>query len=247
MIKKLFSVLLCAVLCTMPLFGVSAGNGAVRKLTDPADVMKIVIIERSSNIPVRIAPVTLERGGESVDAYLVCMLGVKDNKAQVNKSENLFPAAFNLDNSYSDFVKKTVLENIPEGSSLIMAGHSLGGMVAQHLRQDKELIEKYDLINVMTAGSPLILTKGAVEGTLNRLADTGDFIPWFSPATIVCPLRQIKEAHRENGGFNGDPDGAHNESYLLSSVWGGYDALGAPGGDAVISIDPSAIRNFGVA
>ena len=249
---KILTLFLCLVLLMLPFgsaFAQAPGaepEGGVSVLTEPSAVMKIVIIEKSVNIPVRIAPVRLTLNGETSDAYLICMLGVKDNDKQVNSGKNLFSAAFNRDNSYSEFVKSLVFEKIPEGSKLLFAGHSLGGMVAQHLRQDADLIEKYDIVNVMSAGSPLILTNKPTEGSLNRLADKWDAVPFMSPATLLCPLKQIGTAHREDGGYFFKPDGAHNLSYLRPEIWGGYDALGNPGCDAVIEIDESAIENYGV-
>lgn len=246
--KKILSVILSVVML-FSCFGVFAfAQEEATVCETAADVMNYVIVDQGYSIPVRIVPARLELDGETCDIYLIGMLGVKSVPGQVNSVNNLFAAAFNQDNSYSRFVKDIIFETIPEGSALVFAGHSLGGMVAQHLRTDSDLQESYEILNVLTAGSPLILVNEAkAEGSLSRLADKFDVIPFLSPATVLCFAKQIRSAHREDGGYFFDPDGAHNLSYIRNDVWGGYDAFGVPGGNAKISYNPSEVITYGAA
>lgn len=241
--------ILCVVLSLVMLLSCFVlGAGAEEKTTfdNAAELMSFVLVSTDFTTPIRVVPAVLSENGEEKDVYLVALMGVKSNPNQVNSSSNLFAAAFNRDNAYSDLVKEVMFENIPEGSSVILSGHSMGGMVAQHLRADKELIESYDIIHTVTSGSPYIITGSAeTEGNLVRLCDRFDAIPYLSPATLFCLSKQIKTATWENGGYLFNPDGAHNLSYMRADVWGGYDALGIKNGTASINVDLSAVLSFG--
>ena len=246
MCKKILSVLLCAifVFCAFSVFVIAEDGETV--CTTAADMLKYVIIERSNTVPIRIVPATLEKDAETTPVYLIGLLGVKENNKQVNSGKNLVPAAFHRPNSYYDLVKETILATIPEGSNLVFACHSLGGMVAQHLRTDEDLKANYEIINVLTAGSPLILVnEEACEGELHRLADKYDVIPFMSPATILNLKKQINSAAREDGGYFFNPDGAHNLSYLRDDVWGAYDVFGVKDGNATLSYNASEAVFYG--
>lgn len=244
--KRIFSILLAAALL-LTCFAVSAGaeEAETRTLSTAADALEFVIVEKSVTIPVRIVPATLTRNGEDRPVYLIGMLGVKNVRGQVNSVLNTFFAAFNKNNSYYNLVKNTIFSEIPAGSSLVFAGHSLGGMVAQQLRADADLAAQYEILNVLTAGSPFIIVKGG-EGSLHRIVDKNDAIPFLSPATVVKPAQQFREVAREDGGYFMDPDSAHNLSYLRNDLWGGYDVFGEKGGDATLTFHPADMRIFGV-
>ncbi|MCH5197690.1 MAG: hypothetical protein J1E34_02180 [Oscillospiraceae bacterium] len=243
--KKVLSVILCAVIM-MSCFVFATSAEELEVFENAAELMSFVLVSKEFTTPVRIVPAVLSENGEETEIYLVSLMGVKSNIAQVNSSANLFAAAFNMDNPYSDFVKDVIFENIPEGSSVVFAGHSMGGMIAQHLRADADLIENYEIVHTVTSGSPLILTGSAkTEGGLVRLCDKFDLIPLLSPATLFCFSKQIKTATREDGGYLFNPDGAHNLSYMRSDVWGSYDALGIKNGSASISFSSSLVSSFG--
>lgn len=244
--KKIISILLlCALLFSSLCLFVNAQEDEV-VCTNVADVMNYVIISKQNTVPMRIIPAVLEKDGEQREVYFISMLGVKGNRKQVNSVKNLVPAAFNKDNAYSEFAVETIMKNVPKGSALVFGCHSLGGMVAQHIRANRDLIENYEIVNVLTAGSPLILVKEETEGDLVRLADKNDVIPFLSPATFINLSKQIKSACRENGGYAMDPDGAHNLSYMRADIWGAYDALGCKGGSAVLRFDLSDMALYGV-
>ncbi len=247
MVKKTLSLVLSAVLLFACL-AVPAFAEETATFSTAAEVNGFVVMDRSFTTPMRLVPATLTADGVSRGVYFIAMLGYKSNRAQVNSGASLFPAAFGLRNPYFDFAKQTILENVPEGSALVLGGHSLGGMVAQKLRVDPDLKERYEIVNVLTCGSPLIMIdESAAEGTLVRMADVNDAVPFLSPATLVCLSRQIRTAVREDGGYAFDPDSAHNDSYARADLWGGYDALGVKGGNASLSFDPAAVVSYGVA
>ena len=243
--KTVISLLLCFVLlfaCCAPAF---AEETQPLVCENAAAVMRFVIVERGNTVPIRIAPAVLATDNGETPVYVVGLLGVKSVKGQENNVKNCILAAFNRANGYRDLIKETIFAEIPAGSALVFACHSLGGMVAQQLRTDADLAEAYEIVNVMTAGSPYIMVNGDGEGALNRLIDKFDVIPLLSPATVLAPQKQFREAAREDGGYAFDPDGAHNLSYLRDEIWGAYDALGVKDGGAVLRIDAAAARTFG--
>lgn len=242
-VSLILSVILLAAACVLPV----CAEDAETLCSTAADVIGFVIVTRENTVPMRIVPAEIAKNGETKPVYLIGLLGVKSNAKQVNSGKNLVPAAFNRANSYYDLVKQTIRENIPAGSALMFACHSLGGMVAQAIRTDKELKEEYEILNVLTAGSPLILVTEEGEGSLHRLADKYDLIPFMSPATVRCLAKQIKTAHREDGGYFFNPDGAHNLSYLRNDVWGDYDVFGEKGGDGTLRYNAAETQLFGVA
>ena len=242
--------ILCAMLSVLLLFLCCFPAGASQAptvLSNAAETSAFVMVSRDFTTPIRLVPAKLTQDGETTDVWLVALLGVKPVRGQVNMVLNTIPAMLGRTNSYYRLVKSVLQENVPEGAKLVFACHSLGGIVAQKLRTDCELKEKYEILNVVTAGSPYIMVlESLAEGELHRLADIGDAVPFLSPATLVCLTKQLCTAHWENGGYLGNPSGAHNVSYKRADVWGGYDALGVPGGDAALSFNASAVLSFGV-
>ena len=244
--KRIIALLLClALLCAGFCMTAWAAESETVCKTVP-EVMRFLIGDRNYTVPLRILPAVLSESEEETPVYLIAMVGVKPVKGQVNVVQTCFPAAFNKENVYFDLVKQTVLAEVPAGSRLVFVCHSLGGMVAQQLRADNALKEQYEILHVLTAGSPFIMTKGG-EGTLVRLADQYDLIPLLSPATVLKPAAQFRQVCRENGGYVFNPDAAHNLSYLREDVWGAYDALGVKNGNTSLCFDASLLREFGAA
>ena len=171
------------------------------------------------------------------DVYLVCLSGTEMVENQSTGYWTDLLAGFEFDNDYSKNVVSTILANVPAGSNLVIAGHSLGGMVAQQVAADSSIKDAYNVMNTVTFGSPLI--EGfSREGTVKRLGDTSDVIPFASVSTINGGLIwQAAGLNREDGGYGTDLMGAHCESYARADVWGAYDVVGTKNGSAVLSLD----------
>ncbi len=136
-------------------------------------------------------------------------------------------------------MKRSVLENIPEGSAIVAYGHSLGGMMLQQIVCDGDLTAKYEFVNAVTFGSPYVGTdKSAREGTLVRLEDKSDVVPKFSFAS------PDSEVIRCGGKYGINIGGAHIVSYTRDDIWGGFDVLGTDGGSASLTLDPDSLRNI---
>lgn len=243
--------ILCALLSALLLFAcfampAGAADEAVLTLTNAAQTCDYVIVSKAFTTPIRLVQATLTENGEETAVWFLALVGVKEQvKNQVNVAKNTIPAAFNMSNPYFKLVKQVLQENVPAGAKLVIGGHSLGGMIAQKLRADDEIKEDYEILNVLTCGSPYIMVnQDKAEGTLNRLADKNDAVTYLSPATLVCLWKQL-DCHRADGGYFMDPDSAHCFSYPREELWGKYDALGVEGGDAVLSFSTADVMSFG--
>jgi hypothetical protein len=178
------------------------------------------------------------------DVYVVGLSGtdmLKMNSTTFVVTDLL--SGFEQDNLYVRNIKKVMLQNIPEGSKIVISGHSLGGMVAQQVAADKEIKDKYEIVNVVTFGSPLL--EGANrEGQVQRLGDVSDVVPILSVNTFKNIIWQIKGLNKEDGGYFGRFITAHCQSYQRDDVWGGYDVTGVKGGNATLTVDYSTTQFF---
>ncbi len=236
--KKTLSALLCLILCFIFAFVAFAGTPPA-DFSTAADLLDFVIVSKAYTTPLRIVPAVLTKDGESRNVYLVALLGMKTVGGQVNSQNGGGTGV------YAAFVKDVLLQTVPAGAALVFAGHSLGGMTAQHLRCDKQLQETYEILNVLCGGSPLEEVEGEGEGSLHRLTDILDMIPYIRSTSLCALIRQIRTAHRENGHYFLNPDGAHNESYVRNDVWGDYDVFGEKGGGAALRFNPADICAYG--
>ena len=256
--KKFLSVILalCLMLLPMAVFAAAADADAADAdapevageepsvqetlvLASVADVAAFIIPNGSCEI--QIAPAVLTTADGAQDVYFVALRGAG---AAIHKANNVmacFLSAFNLSSKYYQMVRDAVFEYVPEGSKVVLAGHSLGGMVGQQLSCAEEFTSKYELLNTLNVGSPAVLTKNENrEGTLVRCVDKQDVIPKLSPCALMN-IQHYNDCIRIDGGYLGDPDGAHNKSYQRDDLWGEYDALGVKGGVAVITLQSADI------
>lgn len=177
---------------------------------------------------------TLYRNGKnSGRIYVVVLHGsnMSFNPVYLNSMECCALTAFSLPSRYFFYAKDKILDKVPKGANIAFIGHSLGGMVAQELAADPQIIVRYNVVNTLTMGSPYI-TELTTEGSLHRMADSGDAVPYLSP-NIPGNFLLGNYTYGSNGYF-GDPDGAHNVSYAQESFWRNYDCFGVEGGKSYI-------------
>ncbi len=186
--------------------------------------------------PIIVTEGILRNGRKSQKVYLVTLSGTESVKNQSTGYLTDALSAFNLKNPYYRNVVKVVSERIPRGSNIIFAGHSLGGMVAQQLAADETIKSGYNVLNTVTFGSPL-LSAGSREGTVKRLGDVSDVIPYASGSIINNTVWAVMGLNRENGGYGLDVFSAHTQSYVRDDVWGSYDAVGVKGGSSVLVLN----------
>ena len=192
--------------------------------------------------PISITQGVLKNGSSSKQVYLVTLSGTEMVFNQSTEVITDLLSGFNLQNPYYTNVVSTILANIPQNSNLIIAGHSLGGMIAQQVAADQTIKAKYNILNTVCFGSPL-LAAGSREGTTRRLGDVVDPVPYLSGSLFNNTLWAILGLNRENGGYGIHIITAHCESYARFDVWGAYDVTGAKNGGAKLTLDLST-RKF---
>jgi pimeloyl-ACP methyl ester carboxylesterase len=186
--------------------------------------------------PISITKGTLKSGWSSKTVYLVTLSGTE---LVLNQSTGVFTdllSGFNLDNVYYANTVNIILANVPRNANLIIAGHSLGGMIAQQVAANSSIKSNYNVLNTVCFGSPL-LAAGSREGTVRRLGDVSDPVPYLSGSLFNNTLWAILGLNREDGGYGIRGITAHNESYYRADLWGAYDVTGTKYGSAKLILD----------
>lgn len=176
-------------------------------------------------------------GTESKPVYIVAISGT-DTDTQ-NQSTGYWTdllVGFEFDNKYNQNVRNAILSRVPAGSNIFVTGHSLGGMVAQQVASDPTIKDTYNVLNTVTFGSPLI-NGFKREGTVKRLGDAKDVVPFLSMTTFTNVVWQSAGLNREDGHYGNDIMSAHCESYNREDVWGRYDVTGTKDGKATLTIN----------
>ncbi len=207
-------------------------------LTNSAEVADLVWDGYNNGVdgPISIIEGTLTNGKKSQDVYLVTLSGTEDVKGQSTGYLTDLLSGFNLKSAYYDNVVNVITENIPANSNIVLAGHSLGGMIAQQVAADSTIKANYNVLNTVCFGSPL-LSAGSREGTVKRLGDTSDVVPYLSGSMFNNTVWAVWGLNRENGGYGTSVVNAHCESYLREDVWGAYDVTGTKNGSAKLTLD----------
>lgn len=180
--------------------------------------------------PISITRAKLSKNGKTEEIYLILLSGTKCWFRNVNSVLSCILCGLSLPNPYLRKVKNLVREHIPDGSKIVITGHSLGGMVAQQLAADRAMKKRYEILNLTCFGTPMVFT-GKRSGTMHRLAERQDIIPRLSIREMFGLKYNIAF---ESGGYKFASHGAHNACYEREDVWGEYDCFGVKGGDAVI-------------
>ena len=219
--------------------------------TNAAEVSRLVQIGysyRQPNGPISITKGTLTTKSwfstTNKTVYVVCLSGTDLAFNQTTGIATDLLVGFEQNNLYLRNTRNAILNAVPKGANLVIAGHSLGGMVAQQAAADSTIKSRYNVLNTVTFGSPLIsgLTR---EGTVKRLGDTRDVVPALSVSTFLAPVWQIAGLNRENGGYNAmQVITAHTQSYQRAAVWGSYDVTGTKGGNAKLTLDFATTQFF---
>ncbi|MCR5522328.1 MAG: hypothetical protein K6F64_01640 [Clostridia bacterium] len=226
--KKVLSVLFVFVMISA-VFGVtaSAKSTAIRNINDS------MVFARESD-PFDIRRATLYNNGRKCgNVYVIGITGTNPtfDRQVLNNIYSCVLSGIGMNSPLLKEVIKAANEKIPAGADVIIIGHSLGGMIGQQFAGNREMKEKYNILNIVGMGSPYISQIG-MEGELHRMADSGDVIPYLSLAFAGNFFGG--NFTYENGGFFGNPDGAHNVSYKEAEVWQKYDCLGIENGGNVL-------------
>lgn len=229
--KILIAISIIAVCLSAFAVPASAKNTAVSNVQD---AMKMCL-DANEDI-FRIAKCTLyNEGRQSGTIYMIFLSGsnMKWDKKDPQGLQVCLRSGFSLGNIYLDSVISAAKKNIPEKSHIALIGHSLGGMIAQQFAADKEMKKRYEIINVLTMGSPYIIEK-ETEGEIHRMVDSGDAVPYLSAATIANFF--AGNYSYERNGYFGNPAAAHFDSYQSGEKWLKYDCFGIKNGKSEIII-----------
>lgn len=188
--------------------------------------------------PIIITEGTLKNGNEQCDIYLVTLTGleVPTLTPQTTDVVTTGQAGLELSNDFERNLRRVMKEAIPKNANVVFAGHSLGGMVAQQIAADTSVQKRYNILNIVAYGSP-VMFKGQIEGTLKRMGDVNDPVPYLSAETFKDFEVQDGTLQKEDSGLGLDITfAAHRNSYFDEKTWGKYDVLGFKGGDATIKL-----------
>lgn len=128
---------------------------------------------------------------------------------------------------------------LPEGSRLVLTGHSQGGMIAQQLAADPEIRRRFEVLHTVTVGSPPIAV-GAREGQTRRVVAVGDPVALASPLGPLAALARRGADTAQTAFLN--PIDTHRFAYTDETRdLGQRDALGGRG-TARLEFDPAERR-----
>lgn len=249
--KKLSTIIISFTLI-LALMPIDVRAEEQRVYTSPCDLAEYIYTgyyhcDTSINIdtegPIHIVNGTLTKDNIDTDVYLIGLSGTEFIFNQPTGIITDLQVGFEQDNFYIQEVVDTLLEEVPQNSNIILVGHSLGGMIAQQASGNATLKSQYNILNVVSLGSPLINPFGR-EGTVKRLGDTADIVPLLSVHSVLLPIWQIVGLEREDGGYGLDFATAHMYSYLREDVWGDYDVLGFKGGNATFTFNEDDVEGF---
>ena len=248
MMKKRFGAFVAMVLVFTMMFSmtVSAAGTNTVTYTQANEIATICYQGYNGGVkgPIIITQGTLHTWFSDKEVYLVTLSGTEMVTQQSTGYFTDLLAGFNQNNAYLYNVIRTITMNIPKGSNLILAGHSLGGMIAQQTAASSYMKENYNILNTVTFGSPLIAA-GEREGDVKRLGDTSDVVPYLSvTGSIEKEVWKVCGLQRENGGYGTDCLSAHTDSYLRSDLWGKYDVVGSWWGTAELTLDLDTQQYF---
>lgn len=195
---------------------------------------------REGNGPISITKYVLYMDQQPRPVYLIALTGAGYNPLNHNNFAEFIMSSVSLPTGYLRYVKNAARDIIPQGATVLLIGHSLGGTTAQQFAADKEMRSRYEILNVCTCGSPYIVELNR-EGSLHRLGEILDIVPVLS---LAGPLNLFLDINYELGGFSGQFKLPHETSYYFSSVWDKYDCLGVKGGSAYLVALPSDTLNF---
>ena len=237
-IRILSSLLAVLLLVSMLIGGSVASATNTVTYTNATEIYTYVRdgYNQGSQGPISITKGTLKSGFSSKTVYLVTLSGTE---LVLNQSTGVLTdllSGFNLNNVYYANTVNIIKANVPKNANLIIAGHSLGGMIAQQVAADSGIKSRYNVLNTVCFGSPL-LAAGSREGTVRRLGDVSDPVPYLSGSLFNNTIWAIMGLNREDGGYGIRGITAHNQSYFRTDLWGRYEVTGTKYGSAKLILD----------
>ena len=186
---------------------------------------------------------TLKQNGKNTTIYLIASHGLETSSfGQDNDLISCLYAGTEQTSAYLKDMIKIVKDNVPKNANIILAGHSLGGMVSQQFAANKSMQKRSNILHVVTWGSPLIC-KGQIEGELHRMCSAGDVVPLLSVNTVKDFDAQINDRNREEADVIPVIQ-SHVDGYNDKDAWKDYDAIGVKNGSAVLKMKDDTTKRF---
>lgn len=193
------------------------------------------------------------------NVYLVTLSGTQFKAGQPTGLQEIFASAFRWVDNYSRAVVRSLIQsNVPTGATIILAGHSLGGMVAQNLPVLPELgyNQRWLTARVITLGSPIMNQLRLPASITRRFAIRGDPVVTQAPYWAGRLGFKAMFFPPDISGLSGDPiwvDGGPGYldprelhlAYPKSSDLEGFDALGDRSGTRSIQVNASQELHWG--
>lgn len=202
-------------------------------------ILTSVCAAREVDGPITVTEASLN--GE--DITLVTLGGTEFKEGQATTLQESQLAAFGKPNDYLTAVTK-LFENrtIPQEKPVIVTGISLGGMIAQQVLGQKNVLESHKIKAVITFGSPITLPLDRSNVKVVRFADvhdkvpqlgesmlrsgmvTGNAIPKEELTEILDNLDKVEKVSRTSKYT--DMIETHALSYVEDQCWSDVDFLG---------------------
>ena len=149
-----------------------------------------------------------------------------------------------LNNYYLYDVYRAIVDNVEPGEKLLITGVSLGGMVGQQLAGLDIIKEKYDVMNVVALGSPMISPEKIDynETSVVRICDSNDLVPHLSQSATKEDLEKNVKIERQS--TYKSFISAHAFSYVNDELWKNIDVLGKEGGSSFVTFENSEVNVY---
>lgn len=176
--------------------------------------------------PITVTPATLN--GENIT--LITLGGTQNREGQATTMNESKLASQGKSNDYLVAVLK-LFENgtVPKDKPILVAGISLGGMIAQQLLGEKIVTDNYEIKAIITFGSPLTMPFERNGVKVVRFVDKHDMVPKLGEMNLK-PKATKKELNNKEVILKTskykDAVETHALSYIEDDCWNETDFLG---------------------
>lgn len=131
-------------------------------------------------------PIGLVQIGEH--DYLILIAGTQLDSEGGNNLESAVQEVTRQSSPYLRHIRALIKQHIPPGSNIHIAGHSLGGMVANTLVTTPDLLDHYSVKTVTTFGTPVNACPNP-DVRYQRYIVEGDLVPLLHWAAIWSRIK----------------------------------------------------------
>jgi hypothetical protein len=132
--------------------------------------------------PISVVPATLKEGAVQKAVYLVTISGTElvtdraSGRPQSTGMRSNLQLMLHQETDALVNARDVIIRQVPQGSTLVLAGHSQGGVIAQQLAADPLIQKRFNIMNTIAFGSPPAEI-GRRAGEVRTIAAFGDPFP----------------------------------------------------------------------